>query len=40
MQILFHYPNVVHHNFKRKYAHIPWRNNLEELEKWKQGKPG
>ncbi|WP_248723625.1 deoxyribodipyrimidine photo-lyase [Seonamhaeicola sp. ML3] len=40
MQILFHFPDVVQHNFKRKYDHIPWRNNEEEFEQWKQGKTG
>lgn len=40
MQILFHFPDVVKHNFKRKYDQIPWRNNLDEFEKWKQGKTG
>ncbi|MBU1014705.1 MAG: DNA photolyase family protein [Bacteroidetes bacterium] len=40
MQILYHYPEVVHFNFKRKYDHILWRNNLKEFEKWTNGKTG
>ena len=40
MQILYHFPNVVHTNFKRKYDNIVWRNNKNEFEKWKQGKTG
>ena len=40
MQIIYHFPNVVHANFKRKYDHIKWRNNQEEFEKWKNGKTG
>lgn len=40
MQILFHFPNVIHHNFRRKYDGIQWRNNTEEFERWKQGTTG
>lgn len=40
MQILFHFPDVVQHNFKRKYDGIQWRNNEEEFEKWKRGETG
>lgn len=40
MQILYHYPEVVHFNFKRKYDSIQWRNNPEEFEKWTNGKTG
>lgn len=40
MQILYHFPKVVKHNFKPKYDHIPWRNDKAEFEKWKQGNTG
>lgn len=40
MQILFHYPQVVHSNFNNKYDHIQWLNNPEEFEKWKNGQTG
>jgi deoxyribodipyrimidine photo-lyase len=40
MQILFHFPDVVEHNFRRKYDGVQWRNNEQEFEKWKQGKTG
>ena len=40
MQILWHFPKVVHHNFKPKYNGIEWRNNSDEFEKWCQGKTG
>jgi deoxyribodipyrimidine photo-lyase len=40
MQILYHFPEVVQFNFKRKYDHIEWRNKKEEFEKWKKGKTG
>lgn len=40
MQILYHYPNVVHENFKPRYNGIVWRNNKEEFEKWCKGMTG
>lgn len=40
MMILFHFPYVVHHNFKRKYDLIKWRNNEKEFELWCKGKIG
>jgi deoxyribodipyrimidine photo-lyase len=40
MQILYHFPKVVHSNFKRKYDAIEWRNNREDFEKWKNGRTG
>ena len=32
MQILWHFPKVVHENFRPKYNFIKWRNNEEEFE--------
>ena len=40
MQILYHFPKVVIHNFKRKYDGIRWRNNEAEFEKWCKGETG
>ncbi|MBM78115.1 MAG: deoxyribodipyrimidine photolyase [Crocinitomicaceae bacterium] len=40
MQILWHFPNVVHNNFRAKYNGIEWRNNQEEFQKWCKGKTG
>jgi deoxyribodipyrimidine photo-lyase len=40
MQVLFHRPEVVKHNFKRKYDAIPWRNNEDEFERWCAGQTG
>ncbi|MBT8296830.1 MAG: DNA photolyase family protein [Maribacter sp.] len=40
MQILWHFPKTVSHAFKPKYDRIPWRNNSEEFEKWKNGQTG
>lgn len=40
MQILFHFPKVVHHCFKEKYENIAWRNDENEFKLWCQGKTG
>ncbi|MCT2563732.1 cryptochrome/photolyase family protein [Chryseobacterium herbae] len=40
MQILFHFPHVVNHCFKKKYEDIPWRNNEQEFKAWCEGKTG
>ena len=40
MQILFHFPHVVIHNFKRKYDNIVWRDDPSDFTKWCQGNTG
>ena len=40
MQILNHFPKVVHHSFKSKYDFIQWRNNEQEFDLWCAGKTG
>ncbi len=40
MMILFQFPNVVKHNFKKKYDAIQWRNNEQEFELWCKGETG
>ncbi|MCS4302792.1 deoxyribodipyrimidine photo-lyase [Chryseobacterium sp. BIGb0232] len=40
MQILYHYPSVVHHCFKKKYENISWRNDEKEFKAWCEGKTG
>ena len=40
MMILFHFPHVVHHSFKKKYDQIQWRNNEHEFELWCRGETG
>ena len=40
MQIIYHYPEVVSQNFKKRYDFIRWRNNSEEFEKWCKGETG
>jgi deoxyribodipyrimidine photo-lyase len=40
MMILFHFPAVIDHSFKRKYDNIKWRNNEQEFDKWCRGETG
>lgn len=40
MMILFHFPEVVEHNFRRKYDRIQWRNKEKEFELWCKGETG
>jgi deoxyribodipyrimidine photo-lyase len=40
MQILYHFPHVVHQSFKKAYDKIPWVNNETQFEKWCEGKTG
>lgn len=40
MQILWHFPEVVHSSFKEKYNQIQWENNEDFFRKWCEGKTG
>ncbi len=40
IQILYHFPHVAKESFNPALKHIPWRNNVEEFEKWKAGETG
>lgn len=40
MQILYHFPRVVHENFKTKYNGIQWINDETDFKKWCEGKTG
>ena len=40
MMILWYFPEVVDHNFRRKYDHLQWRNNEEEFARWCRGETG
>ncbi|WP_298419822.1 deoxyribodipyrimidine photo-lyase [uncultured Kordia sp.] len=40
MQILWHFPKSVTHNFKSKYDGITWRNNENDFKAWCEGKTG
>lgn len=38
--ILWHFPHVVKNSFKPKYDAIPWENDMEKFEAWKEGRTG
>ncbi len=38
--IIHHFPESANHEFKSKYAGIPWRNNEDEFKAWCEGKTG
>lgn len=40
MMILYHFPHVVRHAFKKDYDKIPWSNNEEHFTKWCEGITG
>ncbi len=40
IQILYHFPHVVHTAFNPALANIPWRNVTTEFEAWKRGETG
>ena len=40
MQIIYHFPRVIHENFRSKYNGIEWRNNEADFKNWCQGTTG
>lgn len=40
MQILFHFPHVVDHSFRRVYDNIRWENNEDHFRRWCAGETG
>jgi len=38
--ILWHFPHVVEHSFRREYDNIRWRNNEKEFQQWCDGQTG
>lgn len=40
MQILYHFPRVVNQSFKKKYDHISWLYDEDNLKNWQEGKTG
>ena len=40
MMILYHFPQVEHQAFRKKYDAIKWRNNEDEFKSWCEGKTG
>ncbi len=39
-QILFHFPNVVHQNFRSKYDDLAWEDHPDWFDAWKCGRTG
>lgn len=39
-QVLYHFPHVEKHAFRREYDNIEFRNNPEEFERWCAGETG
>jgi len=40
IQILAHFPRVIHQNFKKKYDEVKWRNREDEFKLWCDGRTG
>ena len=40
MMILSQFPHVIDRPFRAKYIHFPWRNDRQELSRWKAGQTG
>lgn len=40
MMILYHFPEVEHRAFRKKYDAIRWRNNEDEFQLWCKGETG
>lgn len=40
MQVIFHFPYSATRSFREKYDFVPWRNDEDEFEKWKNGMTG
>ncbi|HPJ82654.1 MAG: deoxyribodipyrimidine photo-lyase [Bacteroidales bacterium] len=40
MQVLYHFPDVVGSNFRKKFDKITWRNDPADFEKWQKGETG
>lgn len=40
MQFLWHFPYVAEGPFKKEYSRVPWRDDAESFERWKNGETG
>lgn len=40
MMILYHFPHVVNHAFKKEYEKLKWRHAEKDFEKWCNGQTG
>jgi deoxyribodipyrimidine photo-lyase len=40
MMILWHFPHVAKNSFRSEYDRVEWRNDVNQFEKWCEGKTG
>ncbi|MEO8087020.1 MAG: deoxyribodipyrimidine photo-lyase [Bacteroidota bacterium] len=40
MQVLWHFPHVAEHAFKKEYERLKWKNDEKKFEKWCNGETG
>ncbi len=40
MQVLYHFPDVVGSNFRKKFDALTWRNDPADFERWQHGETG
>lgn len=40
IQIMYHFPSSMIHNFKRQFDSVQWRNDPEEFQRWCEGRTG
>jgi deoxyribodipyrimidine photo-lyase len=38
--LLHHFPALPHENWQKKFDHFPWKNDREDLSRWKKGMTG
>ncbi len=38
--LLYHFPDLPHANFNRKFDRFPWSDNTEALKRWQRGQTG
>jgi deoxyribodipyrimidine photo-lyase len=38
--LLYHFPELPHRNFQKKFDNFPWQDNQELLKKWQKGMTG
>lgn len=38
--ILYHFPRVLGDSFREEYRNLPWRNDREKFQRWKDGETG
>jgi deoxyribodipyrimidine photo-lyase len=38
--VLYHYPGLMHSNYREEFDAMPWRNSKKHLAAWKEGRTG